>query len=92
MNAKEAYELAASKADITSILVSIESAAQAGKTFLKVAKLNNFQMKALTDLGYMVIADHTDDRTAILGSMQPNAHRIDWNFPGEKSISSSFVR
>lgn len=85
MNAKDAYELAKLQGDVKKYIDQIRFAAAQG--LLEVALdhfLNEFQIKALTDLGYSVEGNY--DRQDIFTSRsRPTSHKIVWRYAGDKS-------
>ena len=84
MNAKEAYELAASQNNISHYLDIIKAAASKGETHILVRLLNDFQVAELTRMGYWVYKDHGPDVYAIAGRQEATHHRISWHNGGIK--------
>lgn len=78
MKAEDAYKLAEAAGGIDDILPKIVTAATLGKTEVKVPMMNDFQVKKLTDLGYMILPDHGDDVFAIVGNRRCDYHTIRW--------------
>lgn len=87
MKAKEAYEIAKAKGDIQPILEKIFMAANEGKTEINVPLLNEFQVKKLTDLDYMVMTGHTSHM--ITSRSVPDVHVISWKFTGIPEVDNS---
>jgi len=78
MNAKEAYELAASKGDISALLLKIRNAAEAGQTEITIPMINEFQVAALRALEYVVYAAQDPRMQLISGRSEHTHHKISW--------------
>jgi hypothetical protein len=84
MNAKEAYDLAATKSDISSILADIKIAAEKGHTDLIVPELNEFQISALQQLRYWVLRENAEAYR--IGPPLKWQYRISWKNGGRTEI------
>lgn len=83
MNASDAYELSKKHDDVSVIITAIKTACGKGLTSISLPRLlNEFEIKNLTSMGYIVIPTHDPSLTAFLNSKRADWTMVSWTNGG----------